>query len=265
MTSRKRLDHDVITFKSGTLCGQAREKTERRLAAMNYALDIIFLCVLLLFTVVGVRRGFIRSGLHFLGTVIAAFLASALGGAVAQWVFDALFRDALVSRVNEGLAAIGTDSVELALQNVLSSLPDFLTRALTDAGVTVSSLQGILANSNAEAAEVITDSLAPVFVSYLKVLAVIVLFFLFVLLVRPLSQLIAGIFRLPLLRQVDGLLGGVFGLLLALVALWVAVSAVQVFLPMLTGSVQADVQVALDHSILAGALIRINPLSIMFS
>lgn len=232
---------------------------------MNYALDLIFLCVLLLFTIVGVRRGFIRSAFHFLGTVIAAFLASVLGGIVAQWVFDAMFRDALVNRINEGLTEIGTGGVELALQNVLSSLPDFLTRALKDAGVTVNSLQGILAHSSAEAAEVITDSLTPIFVSYLKVLAVIVLFFLFVLLVRPLSQIVAEIFRLPLLRQVDGLLGGVFGFLLALVALWVAVSALQVFLPMLTGSAQADVQSALDHSILAGALIRINPLSIMFS
>lgn len=231
---------------------------------MNMILDIGLLCVFLFFILIGVKRGFIRSAVHFLGAVIAAFLASALGGAAAKWVFDTLFREALVSKIGETILSLGGQGAAAAAEETLSSLPDFIQRALEEAGITVGSLQGMLASKTGEAAELIADALSPVFVSFLKVLAVIVLFMLFTMLVRVLANLVASVFRLPVLRQLDGLLGGVFGFLLALVALWILVSAVQVFIPMLVAGARADLEEALDHSLLAGLLIKSNPMGTMF-
>ncbi len=232
---------------------------------MKYALDLILVCVFLLFTLIGIHRGFVKSAVHFLGSVAAAFLASVLGGAVAQWVFAALFRDALVEKIGASMASLGTGDLSASLEGVLSSLPDFIVRALEDAGVTVSSLQGIVTHGSGEAAELVADSLAPVFVGFLKVLAVIVLFLLFMMLVRVLADLAAKAFSMPLLRQLNGLLGGVFGFLLAFVSVWILVSALQVFAPMLSAEMQADVEIALDRSLIAGALVRLNPLGVMFA
>lgn len=231
---------------------------------MNMILDIGLLCVFLFFILIGVKRGFIRSAVHFLGAVIAAFLASALGGAAAKWVFDTLFREALVSKIGETIFSLGGQGAAAAAEETISSLPDFIQRALEEAGITVGSLQGMLASKTGEAAELIADALSPVFISFLKVLAVIVLFMLFTMLVRVLANLVASVFRLPVLRQLDGLLGGVFGFLLALVALWILISAVQVFIPMLAVGARADLEEALDHSLLAGLLIKSNPMGTMF-
>lgn len=231
---------------------------------MNMILDIGLLCVFLFFILIGIKRGFIRSAVHFLGAVIAAFLASALGGAAAKWVFDTLFREALVSKIGETILSLGGQGAAAAAEETISSLPDFIQRALEEAGITVGSLQGMLASKTGEAAELIADALSPVFVSFLKVLAVIVLFMLFTMLVRVLANLVASVFRLPVLRQLDGLLGGVFGFLLALVAMWILVSAVQVFIPMLAAGARADLEEALDHSLLAGLLIKSNPMGTMF-
>ncbi len=232
---------------------------------MNYILDIVLLCVIFLFVAIGVRRGFIKSAAHFLGAVIAAFLASALGGAAAQWIYDALFRQALVERIGATVSSLsGQDAAVTAVQEFFGSLPDFIVRVLEDAGVTAAGLEGILATKAGATADLIADALSPVFVSFLKVLAVIVLFLLFMMLVRILADMVASLFYLPVLRQLDGLLGGVFGLLLVLVALWVAVSAVQVFLPMLDYETQAAVQNGLNRSLVAGLLIRLNPLGSMF-
>lgn len=231
---------------------------------MNYALDLVLLCVFLLFTALGVKRGFIRSAAHFLGSVIAAFLASALGGAAAQWVFDAFFRDALVEKIGTSMASWGGKDAAAAVQGMLSSLPDFLVRALEEAGVTASTLQGSLATKSGEAAELIADSLAPVFVGFLKVLAVIVLFLLFMMVVRALADLLGAAFHLPVLRQLDGLLGGVFGFLLALVSVWVLVAAIQVFTPMLAEDARLGVQQTLSRSVLAGILVKSDPLGAMF-
>lgn len=231
---------------------------------MNIILDLVILCIFVLFIAVGVRRGLVKSAAHFLGSILAAFFASALGGVVAKWVFQAMFRDALVQRISESLSSLGTGATLAAIDNVLSSLPDFIVRALQQAGITSNSLEGVVSTRSGQAAELIADSLSPVFISFLKVLAVIVLFALFMILVRVLADMVAGLFRLPMLRQVNKALGGLFGFLLALVSVWIAVSAIQVFMPMLTTESQADVELMLDRSVLAGLIIRLNPLGAMF-
>lgn len=231
---------------------------------MSVSLDLVILVVFVLFILLGVHRGFIRSAAHFLGSVIAAALASAFGGMLAQWVFQAMFRDALVQRISESISSLGLDNASAAMENVLSSLPDFIVRARESAGVTAATLEGALVGKTGQAAELVADSLAPVFISFLKVLAVLVLFLLFMMVVRALADLLGKVFYLPGLRQINGLLGGVFGFLLALVSVWVVISAVQVFTPMLSAELQADVEHALDRSILAGLIVRMNPLKAMF-
>ena len=217
---------------------------------MGYTLDIVLVAVCVAFVAIGAHRGFIRSAAHFLGAVVAASLAGLLGGAAAQWVFDTLFRPGLVERIG--------------VQGVFASLPDFILRALEQAGVTAASVTEALAGQSGQAADLIADALAPVFVGFLKVLAVIVLFCLFMIVVRIVANLLATVFHLPILRAVDGLLGGVFGLLLAVISIWIVLAAVQVFTPMLAADTQAQVETALRQSYLAGLVVNWNPLGIMF-
>lgn len=231
---------------------------------MNFTLDIILLGVFLLFIAVGVRRGFIKSAARFVGSLIAAFLSSALGEVVAQWAFDTLFRAALVEKISETIVSLGGGDAATALDEVLGNLPDFIVRALSAAGVSAGSIEGAIASQSGRAAELIADSLAPVFVGFLKVLAVLVLFLLFMVAVRLLADLLAGVFHLPILRQLDGILGGLFGLLFALVSVWIVISAVQVFTPMLATEAQLNIQAALRNSVIAGTVIRGNPLGVIF-
>ena len=224
---------------------------------MNWVLDAVVVGVCLLCVLIGVQRGFIRSVVHFLGSVIAACLASALGGALAQWVFDTLFRDAMVEKINESLQSLGAESVTAAAEQIFASLPDFLVRALEEAGMTASSIVNGIGGQTGQAAKMVTDYLSPVFVNFLKVLAVIVLFFLFMTLVRVLASIVGQTLRLPFL-------GGIFGFLLALVSVWIVLAGITVFLPMLDSSTQETVEAALDQSILAGMFVKMNPLRGLF-
>ena len=218
------------------------------------------MCVL-----VGVKKGFIHSAVRFLGAVISALLASALGGALAQWMFDTMFRGAMVDKINSSLQALGSENAAAAAGQVLASLPDFLVRALEEAGVTLETVSHAINSQTSGAAGMVVDYLSPVFVNFLKVLAVIVLFFLFTTLARLLAALISDLLRLPILRELDGILGGVFGFLLALVSVWVVVAGVTVFMPMLDASSQGEVQAALDGSVFTATLVKMNPLGGMFS
>lgn len=230
---------------------------------MGYILDGIILLICLICVLVGVKKGFIHSVVRFLGAVIAALLASTLGGALAQWLFDTMFRGAMVEKINSSLQALGSENAAAAGQ-VLASLPDFLVRALEEAGVTLETVSHAINSQTSGAAGMVVDYLSPVFVNFLKVLAVIVLFFLFTTLARLLAALISDLLRLPILRELDGVLGGAFGFLLALVSVWVVVAGATVFMPMLDSSSQQQVQAALDSSLLTGTLVNMNPLGGMF-
>lgn len=232
---------------------------------MAYIFDGVIAGICLICVLIGVQRGFIRSVVHFLGSVIAACLASVLGGALAQWLFDSFFREAMTQKLSGTLQTLGGQSLATALEQALASMPDFLARAMRDAGVTASSISGSISGQTDKAAEMITDYMAPVFVNFLKVLAVIVLFFLFMTLVRMLAAMVGKMLRLPIIGQLDGLLGGLFGFLLALVSVWIIVAALSVFKPMLDASTQAQVDTALSKSIIAGVFVNANPLAGLFS
>ena len=231
---------------------------------MGYALDLIIAVVCVLFVAIGAHRGFIRSAAHFLGAVVAASFAGILWGPVAQWLFDMLFRPALVERIGESLIELGNGDTYTMVQGVFASLPDFLIRALGSGGVTAASVTEAMAAQAGQAADLVASALAPVFVGFLKVLVVIVLFCLFMVLVRVVSNLLATAFRLPILNAVDGLLGGVFGLFLAVVSIWIVLAAIHVFTPMLAADAQAQVETALRQSYLTGLVVHWNPLGIMF-
>lgn len=231
---------------------------------MSLSLDLIFIILFALFIFIGIRRGFVRSAVHFLGSVIAAALSSALGGAAANWVYNTLFRDALIERVGRSIESIGVGSTSAALDNLMETLPDFIVRALESSGITADTLEGALVGKTGEVAELVADSLAPVFISFLKVLAVVVLFLLFMMIVRSVADLVGGVFRLPGFRQFNSILGGLFGFLLALVAVWVILAAVQVFTPMLATETQLQLEAELSRSVIAGTVIKLNPLTAMF-
>lgn len=231
---------------------------------MGYSLDICILGICLICVIAGVRRGFIRSLVHFLGAIVAAGLASVFGGYLAHWLFNTLFRDAMVGKIDASLRTMGVENAAITAEQLLANLPDFIVRALEEAGVTAASISGGLASQTGRAAVMVVDYLAPVFVNFLKVLAVIVLFFLFMTLVRVLAVTVSRMLKLPVLSQVDGLLGGVCGFLVALVVVWIIVAGLFVFTPMLEPSVQWKMEDALNHSIIAGTLVNLNPLGGMF-
>lgn len=231
---------------------------------MGYILDGIILLICLLCVMAGVKRGFIHSVVRFLGSIVAALLASAMGGVLAQWLFDTMFRGAMVEKINSSLQSLGADNAAAAANQILASLPDFLVRALEEAGVTLETVSHAINTQTGQAAGMVVDYLSPVFVNFLKVLAVIVLFFLFMTLARLLAALVSDLLRLPILKELDGLLGGIFGFLLALVSVWVVVAGINVFMPMLDPPARFQVKTVLDNSILTGVLVNMNPLSGMF-
>lgn len=228
---------------------------------MSIALDIILIIIFLITILLGVRRGFIKSAARFIGTIIAACLAAYLGGLAAQWIFDALFRDSLLEKVNESISGLtGMESIV----GVFETLPDFIVRALESAGVTTDSLMAGISTGQGQVAEVIVEMISPVFIGFIKVLTVIVLFMLLMIVVRVLSNFIDSLFDLPILNFVNSALGGVFGFLTGLLVVWIVVAILQVFTPMLSTELQSAVDSSIESSVVASIFLGFNPFAALF-
>lgn len=228
---------------------------------MNFILDVLLIVLLVAGVIMGIRRGFVRSVLRFLGAVLSACVAAIAGGAVAQWMFDVLFRDALVARLTEAVGSL--EGVDAANQ-VLSTLPDFVVRSLEAAGINANTLAGAAGAQADQVGELMAAALEPVFVSFLKILAVIAIFLLCMVFVRIIVNVVSKVFALPLLYQLNSVLGGVFGLLQMMVFLWIALAALQFFMPMLSADVQTQASQWLQHSTVVRWMMELNPLGSIF-
>jgi len=228
---------------------------------MSIALDIILIIIFLITILLGIRRGFIKSAARFIGTVIAACVAAYLAGLASEWIFNALFRDPLLEKVNESISGLtGMESI----MGVFQTLPDFIIRALESAGVTADSLMSGINAGQGQAAEIIVEMISPVFIGFIKVLTVIVLFLLLMIVVRALSNFIDSLFDLPILNVVNSALGGVFGFLIGLLVVWIVMAVLQVFTPMLSAELQTAVDSSIKTSAVASIFLGFNPFATLF-
>jgi len=228
---------------------------------MNFIMDIIIVCVIVLFALFGMKKGFIRTAVNFVGSIVAAFLSAFFGEQVATWVFNSFFRTAIIENVNSTITGFGGAD---AVGKVIDGMPDFLVRTLEFAGVTRESLIRDAAVHQGEISEMVADALAPVLIGILKVLAMIVLFLIFMMLIRILANLLSTIVSLPILNQLNSILGGVFGFLRGAVIIWIVFAILQVFIPMFEPDTLKTWQDTINSSLFAGFFVNFNPLAAMF-
>lgn len=229
---------------------------------MNFILDIVILVIIAVFVIIGIKRGFVQSAARFVGAILAAVFSSILGGAAAQWIFDTLFRESLTEKIgnsiNESVSAGANAS------NFISTLPDFIVRILEDAGITEQSIGSGLESTQQQVAQAIVDGLAPAFVGIIKIVTVIVLFMIFMFVVNLIANFLNGVVSLPVLSSLNSLLGIGFGVLRAVVLIWIVFAVMSAILPILSNEMQADIASFIDGTVISKFFINANPFNSMF-
>ncbi len=232
---------------------------------MPYILDAIVIIIIAATAIVGYRRGFIRTIIQLAGCIIAFILALSLSGTVSTMVYEGLLRDSLHEKIEtvwsetvvEGAAQTLTEQT----QAVLDTLPGFVQTAL-DAETITQGIRDSVGNDQtgtAVAGYLVDDLIRPVMVVVIRFIAFLILFTILTLLIRLLEKLLEPLTKLPLVRQTDGLLGLVVGLVKGIVFALVAVTIMQLIA---TGTTTGPfTQENLENSIVAGWIAQINPLS----
>lgn len=231
---------------------------------MAYFLDAIVVVVFLLSLYLGYRRGFIKTISHLVAMVAALLVTLLCSGALAEAAFDRAVTPAVEKAITQTMEQAGADSAQ-ALDAALEKLPGFLQQTLSNQGITDGAALAAKLNAgsgaSAQLAEQVTQQvIRPATLPLLKLLCGIVLFLVVLIVARILMGMLDKVFRLPVLRTLNGTLGLVGGALTGVVWALLAVSVIQVIAA--SGGADASVNPAvLSQTHVVQWLAQLNPLS----
>lgn len=189
---------------------------------MAYLLDILLVALFVLCVWIGWRRGFIKTVSGLIALVVALVVASILSGPIANAVYGTAVEPVVMTTLEEQFA---TEALPTAAQMdaALEKLPAFVI-GLLKAGE-MDSGAAILEKVNAVAAgetvaQAITDRvITPIVLPLMQMLCSVILFIVAYLLTAIVLRLLDVVAKLPLLKQLNNLLGVVAGAVTG--AVWV--------------------------------------------
>lgn len=207
--------------------------------------DIVIISIIVFFIVVGVIRGFAKALLNIAGVILSVVVACFVSQGLSQWVFDSFIRNEVLDSINSINLESGMNSV---VSDIFSVLPDWI-------GSVVEFFNGLFGLENKETLNLFTDVLpddtmtpavltdsiiAPVITGILSFFIGIILFIVALIIVKQIIDLIDKIFELPVLKQVNGFLGGVFGAIEGLIIVSIAINLFCFIVNMTEPSVLTD-------------------------
>ncbi len=183
---------------------------------MQFAIDILFLAILVFAVIVSAKKGLVRTVLEIAAFVLSVVLAAQLAAPMANTCYDSFLSEQVENKIYTELSE--SDEHLSDMKTVLvtvDSLPEFIRNSFDHADSDVGTvIQQITASgtSDAEIAKQLNEQVArPLGVMVLTSILFLLVFVLANALLQWLAKTIAKAFKVPIVRTVNGVLGGVFG------------------------------------------------------
>lgn len=200
---------------------------------MGILFDVVLVAVALLFLYFGVRKGAVRSAIEFFGVIAAFLLAFFLSFWLSDLIFNSLIRNSMLQAVSNAIAGSTGEAAGEKVAEVFAALPGFVANMLNAEEVTPQILAAINQGAQAGATFVVDTVVGPIVIMVLRVLLIIVLFIVFSLLIKLLARVGDVFAKLPVIRQLNAMLGGLIGLLKGAVFILVALTILRLMIPMI--------------------------------
>ena len=189
---------------------------------MTYIVDIILVVVFALVILISAKKGFFKSLVDLIGSLVAVLVAKLLSEGAAKAVFDGFVYKGAESALMQSLGEAGsTDYVE-QIENALASLPEGLNGILQIMGIDSQSLMDKLSGVNLNGDNLVESLMNSVVVPLGTAVVQFVLFVVFaialIFAVKLLAKLIDKIVKkLPVIKGFNKTMGAVFGILRGLI------------------------------------------------
>lgn len=196
-------------------------------------IDLILVLIFASFIINGRRRGFVNAILTLIATVISIFTAYEFSAPVAQWADETFIKNAAVNSIADIISA----NIGNGTQAVVDAIPSYIAEAAKAGGISLSEIITELGSSvdAVQVAEQIYGAAHNAVV--MPVLTVITFLVVYAAISFVLSfavRAISKVFRLPILKGLNKLFGGLLGAFkgaVAIVILCTVLVAIKFILP----------------------------------
>ncbi len=235
---------------------------------MHFILDIVILALCVLTIFVSYKRGFFKSVMSLCSGIAALLVAYTFTPRLALIVKEKFLLDKIAGGVTDTLASMaksGTDGTQTVVYDLSKLLENsqclsILDQYGADSQAVTDLIHSVNDGSHAAVEEVAYAVSDPIAGTIANIIVFIGLFLTAILVLRLITWAIGAIFTLPVLRGVDKTLGLVFGVVSALLFVWifamVVAAALDAIASVAPGTVDPGI---LDDSILLKFFARYNP------
>lgn len=190
--------------------------------------DIIIIAVFALLFFIDFKRGIAITILNVAGVALTGFLAYHISNFLASWVYTAFVQQTLTTNLQQ---MIDTQGINSAIANSFSALPNWVMGMLgfflsifgLDSSVYTNDFQ--VSNSAAAAVSTSVENLVqPVITGMFRLVIGVVISIIIFIIIKILVKKLARVFKIPVVKQINKLLGGVLGLAEAAILVFFAVN-----------------------------------------
>lgn len=190
--------------------------------------DIIIIAVFALLFFIDFKRGIAITILNVAGVALTGFLAYHISNFLASWVYTAFVQQTLTTNLQQ---MIDTQGINSAIANSFSALPNWVMGMLgfflsifgLDSSVYTNDFQ--VPNSAAAAVSTSVENLIqPVITGMFRLVIGVVISIIIFIIIKILVKKLARVFKIPVAKQINKLLGGVLGLAEAAILVFFAVN-----------------------------------------
>ena len=215
-------------------------------------IDLIILAVIVIYLLIGLRRGFVMMVVNCIGSILSYIVAAALASRLADTVSNLFLVPPLRRTITNSI--LEADGETATAAQMWDSQSEYLRGLLMKTGMTEEKL-AVMDNPAEHLASAIAEPVGHA-ISYA------VLFVLIFLLCSAAIHLIAGVLNLvtylPILSSFNSLLGGLLGAAFALVLCTVVLWTLKLFAPAVYSDYGMLPPSEMHQSVIAGKLIGWN-------
>jgi len=215
---------------------------------------LILLAILVLFTVLGLKKGLVRTVLTLIGNVAAFFIARAL----ADWIAPIITGEIPLPGIGTSLTS-ALNRAELTDRSI-----ETVVRVMTEYGfpeTAATAVAGRIDLSDAHSLAVQVSNTLDFLVAYVLVFAAALI--VSILLLILLSGVLEGLMKMPILHVVNVISGGVLGFAAGFVLCWVAVLTLSFLAPLVDACFSTTISQIFTASPLYDFFLRTSPFHIL--
>ncbi len=207
--------------------------------------DIILAVIILIFIALGVKRGIAKTILNIAGIAVTYIGALYLSDFFAKGIYNLFLKQSVIDNINNYISVNG---VQYAIDNCLSALPDwlnsFITTILSFCG---GNLENFLSYSDVEFAKASTATAYTIepmvqiaVVSVFGIILLVILFIIIFIFVKKLIRLVSKAFKAPVISQLNSFFGGLLGIVYGLIVAFIIANVAGIVLSCSAPEIIAD-------------------------